>query len=509
MPLIDLKTNLKSLKYGSDRKKGGSSSQPYIVIPIPSQEDSLTDKLKYGTGGPDILVRGGTLAPQKIIDDTLRISKFFTDPKSARGILFSVNQNILSRTGVKTEASFGPSFGGGLINNGIYNPINTLTQINANLSNFHLNQKGLDPTDFSSLGLNKYFNVVKKNDNENNNRLVNLFKTRINVLNLDPVLIKYSGGPGSVLGIGNTNIKIADQKTGINNTLNSLNKGYFLKGGLNNSLTSRTDIQFNGNKLLGASDAAFVNMDLKNPIDNGFNFPEGQQTRYYGPQDNNSTLSIDSKNIHLPTYQTQQKSWRKIDNNEAGGTTFYGLHPWGTEDFGEKDIIKFFITIIDNTTPGPNNQILYFPALIESLNDNFTADWNSQRYIGRGEEFFTYDGFSREIPLSFKVHARDRKYLNKMYDNLNILTSALTPNYTEDGFMRGNIFKITIGEYISDLPGIINNLNFNIPQETTWDIDAGLPQYIDVSLNFKPIHNFLPSKGARFIAKDIIDPETL
>lgn len=35
MALIDLKTNLKSLKYGSDRPGGGSSGQPYIQTAIP------------------------------------------------------------------------------------------------------------------------------------------------------------------------------------------------------------------------------------------------------------------------------------------------------------------------------------------------------------------------------------------------------------------------------------------------------------------------------------------
>ena len=34
MPLIDLRTDLKSLKYGHDRPNGGSSNQPYIKVDI-------------------------------------------------------------------------------------------------------------------------------------------------------------------------------------------------------------------------------------------------------------------------------------------------------------------------------------------------------------------------------------------------------------------------------------------------------------------------------------------
>ena len=35
MPLVDLKTNLKSLKYGNDRLGNGSSREPFITEPIP------------------------------------------------------------------------------------------------------------------------------------------------------------------------------------------------------------------------------------------------------------------------------------------------------------------------------------------------------------------------------------------------------------------------------------------------------------------------------------------
>jgi hypothetical protein len=30
------------------------------------------------------------------------------------------------------------------------------------------------------------------------------------------------------------------------------------------------------------------------------------------------------------------------------------------------------------------------------------------------------------------------------------------------GFMRGNLFKLTIGDYITDLPGILTGISFDI-----------------------------------------------
>lgn len=504
MSLIDLKTNLKSLKFGNDKRGGGSSNQPYIVTPIPDGDDSLDNKLLYGTGGPDILIRGGTLTAKRLINDNLRISKFFTDLKSIKGLLFINNQNILSRLASKTEASLGPSYGGGAINQGIYNPLNTLLQINSSTTGIRLNQKGLDPmSTFDGFSLNRYENIVNKNNKENNNRLVNLFKNKIIIDDFDPVLIKYQGGPGSVLGIGNTKIK-RSSKTGTNNYLNTLNKGYFTKGGLINSFTDRNDIQFNGNKLLGASDSAFVEMDLTEPIDNGFSFPDGQQLKFYGPQDDNSTLSLNNKGIDLLLYQNFQKSYRKKDNKDnIGSTNSFGLHPWGNEDFGDKDIIKFIITLISNNNSA-ENEFLYFPALLDSFEDSFNANWTTEKIMGRGEDFFSYDGFSRDINLTFKVYARDKDYLIKMYDNLNKLASSMTPEYSSNGFMKGNLFKLTIGKYIEDLPGIIISLNFTPSLESNWDIEENtqLPHLIDVSISFKPIHNYLPNKNTKLIARN-------
>ena len=41
MGLIDLKTNLKSLRYGNDQLGGGNSGQPYIKTPIPEGFNNL------------------------------------------------------------------------------------------------------------------------------------------------------------------------------------------------------------------------------------------------------------------------------------------------------------------------------------------------------------------------------------------------------------------------------------------------------------------------------------
>ena len=41
MPLIDLKTNLKDLKFGNDEYGGGDSGQPYVQVKIPATNEPL------------------------------------------------------------------------------------------------------------------------------------------------------------------------------------------------------------------------------------------------------------------------------------------------------------------------------------------------------------------------------------------------------------------------------------------------------------------------------------
>ena len=70
MGLIDLKTDLKSLKYGKDRVGGGSSNQPFVQKSIPDSFSAVGN-----TGGLDVLTRGGSLVFQKTADDVSRLSK--------------------------------------------------------------------------------------------------------------------------------------------------------------------------------------------------------------------------------------------------------------------------------------------------------------------------------------------------------------------------------------------------------------------------------------------------
>ena len=166
-----------------------------------------------------------------------------------------------------------------------------------------------------------------------------------------------------------------------------------------------------------------------------------------------------------------------------------------------KDIIEFSIQVINNNTPIATDYI-FFTAYIDSLTDGFTATWDPYKFVGRGESFYNYTGFTRGISLNFRIFAGDNEaYLTNIYDKLNYLVSTMTPDYSPVGYARANLLKLTIGGYVENLPGFLTNLSFSIPTEYGWDVTGTKkPRFIDVTnFAFTPIHTQLPRKGTSLI----------
>jgi len=158
-----------------------------------------------------------------------------------------------------------------------------------------------------------------------------------------------------------------------------------------------------------------------------------------------------------------------------------------------KQIIPFSFSSL---TP-EKSKSLFFRAFLDDFSDNYTSNWNPQQYIGRGEQFFTYQNFVRNISFSFKVAAFNFDSLTKIYDNLNILAGTTAPNYAPEGnFMRGTLTRISIGEYLYRQTGFISSIGLSWNKSYPWEIDAysegldRLPHILDVQVQFTPIHDF-------------------
>jgi hypothetical protein len=174
---------------------------------------------------PDFLWRKNRYNIAHSFADAVRITKFLTTPA---GIFFIIKQELLERQNVKVDGY-----------TRLYNPGSTIAQAGVNSIGYHLNKAGLNPFERSYFkgGNTGYFdNAAKYKDRigfinqpdtigRGSNRLTILTLSKINqestsltilghISNQYGVngpnsedLLTYGGGPGSILGIGNTNIR--------------------------------------------------------------------------------------------------------------------------------------------------------------------------------------------------------------------------------------------------------------------------------------------------------------
>lgn len=599
MSLINLKTDLKSLKYGRDTIDGGDSKLPLVKTPIPENFAEIGN-----TGGFDSTLRGGSLIGTALTNDIIRIGKLINTSRTFQGAAFKSKMNLLSRTNVQTQVDTQK------YNQGEYQTRNTIAQISA------------DPfgTRFELFSGNlRYFDTVKRDQSLSQNRLVQFYDLKIDQKVEGNELYSYDGGPGSTAGLGTTIIKLAGDRTGKNN--NSLSS-QFTNPAKDNSLFNlvpagafgEPETYFNyksisrtANPLNPAVFAAGVSPYLLNSTigtryytlgqtlynieaetgDIGPSFGQGYKGTQAGiyelrqdpdnlfTQDDiqsiqASTIRVD--NLYQPDFRETIKNkpensklklayskYTHFNRASYGGPTSEAgddlLQPnnlyQGTpglistlvdrsvdpatitkpSDHGtdwvnyskiqsqpdpqlkDNDYIPFYVSILKYNG---GRDTIQFRAFVEGFSDSYKADWSSFKYLGRGENFYNYNGFDRSINLSFTVHAQSKAELLRQYEKLNRLAASLAPDYSYAGIMRGNFMELTFGDYIVKQPGVLTGLTFNIPDNSPYEIGrynqgdkAGeltnegdrLPHMIKVEgFTFQPIHNFIPQKTSKFIS---------
>jgi hypothetical protein len=512
--------NPREIPFGNDRPGGGSSKQPYI------KKGLLNDTLNPSLYN-DFVLRGGILAPLSAAEDVARLTKYFGDINNPQGLLFAAKQNLLSRTGTKTEASKGIGYANGALNEGAYTPLSTLAEAGIVFAGGHLNKQGIDPTGLiPGLGIKTYQDVISENQLNPNksfsisdNRLTSLQDSIIfsipNLLpfngvkgyNLFPnpsTLISYDGGAGSNLGVGKTNIKFATSNNGTTLKSLTLKTPSFNNNKSTTSLFSTWDYQqitllSSLNLDSDTKDDFRETISITNPSPNtksylastpGYSQDFEKRFNLTGksgvsPGSRLRDRSNPSKGSTLPTLN--QFISRPLDSVNAYPiykSEFKDGSRYGKDGFEElNDIIEFSIAILNNDDQNdPKNGIsglsyrkyMHFRAFIDNISDSYDADWNAISYMGRGEKFYKYGGFERKMSLGFTVTAQSKDELNVMYDKLNFLASSLAPEYLDSltsGYMCGNMAYITLGDYINDQPGIITSLTFDIPEESPWEIN--------------------------------------
>jgi len=527
--LLDLTTDLKSLRFGRDKQGGGSSNQPYIVTPIPEGDTTGASEL-YG----DFLLRGGALRPTIVTRNTSRLVKFLADFQTGDGVSFIAKQNLLARLNP-------PSIGEP---NRIYSPIaaNTIAQTADPTGTIHFNKDGLNlSTPYNNTYERRTFN--QNADFPNRNRLVKLTNNKIagktssisliyGVTNVPGNILTYNGGAGSIGGFGTTKINrvsVTDQNSsyiqlgnGISGTRNNTSTP-------NLSFTNRTISDLSSTSPISGtrvyqSEATTILTDFREQIkeDNPVAATKLVSSNYRDFNRQSTYRITDSGNrsfIRTDQYKGAEDQQGNLISDPVTMKSIYSSDEVDKE-MRNSDFIKFWIARLDNDSTNGKKEYIHLRAYLSGISDNFQADFNDFKYVGRAETFKTYKGFDRSFSFTLKVAALSKVELAPIITKLNYIASLTAPDYSSGGFMRSNIVYLTLGDYLDNVPGFIESVNITIPDDTSFEIARGadgepeettvdgtqvktqqLPKYAEMQINFKPIHSILPEVGARFIGQ--------
>lgn len=212
------------------------------------------------------------------------------------------------------------------------------------------------------------------------------------------------------------------------------------------------------------------------------------------PEDILPDYTTDNIEVRLRMGQKGAPDYINVsDAIQVGNTDEAAVAEDATWQYYNGDIIPFAF----NTLTPDGQKFLFFRAFLDDLSDNYSGDWSGTQYIGRAEEFYTYQGFKRDISFSFKVAAFTKEELLPLYKKLNHLVASTAPTYSKAGnFMRGTLTTLSIGEYLDRQDGFISKVDLSWEKGYPWEIDLfnenlpKVPTILNVSVNFTPIHNF-------------------
>ena len=529
----------KNLPFNTDN---GFTSQPFIQTPIPGDDGvlsvanstenglvktvnsaaagflNLNDKLKIS---PTVSYLAQGIYRSSV--DVVRLTKFMSTPS---GIEFIAKQELLSLMSPRTETS-------GVLNGGVYNPLSTLAQAGVNIAGVHI------PTYQNSdyrirLGWSKkksgeydklfpgYGRLVYErglsdpNVLKYDNRLVKLLNKHItkqyapNTDLFHTQVQAYIGGPGSYLGAGFTSIDFATNPKGDpirtmgKNFTFPVGKGKINRADLYQAVYNHPDMTWYEKRLFEQQGIKSIETQygLGNP---GRKVFDESKYKWIYPSTSSSLDTVNGQIIYSSAISEDQK--KTIDSKTS-------------------DLVMFKVGVIDIHTYKTN--YMHFRSFIDSFSDSYSSDWSSQTYMGRGEKLYKYNSFDRSINMSFTVAAQSRGEMASMYQKLNYLASTVTPQYTDKGYMTGNIVKLTMGNYVKDQHGKIDSISLEIPEDSPWLVDLGgmvgatptppqyqlqskhdlktivneLPFIIKVQMRFTPIHDFRPE-----LSTNVLDGE--
>jgi len=161
----------------------------------------------------------------------------------------------------------------------------------------------------------------------------------------------------------------------------------------------------------------------------------------------------------------------------------------------QKDFIKFrFRDVV-------NNKYIIFRAILDGISDAISPEFGEEKYIGRPDKVYIYQGTERNVSFNFKIYPKTKQELPVLMEKLNYLVGLCYPSHTEGNRMITPLMQLTIGDMFKDATGLLNGLTVTVEDATTWELDEGLqfPHFISAQCEFKYIgDNILDSRGKHY-----------
>ena len=493
------------------RSFGYGENAPLITKDLPKVESETNNTVGLVNQVTNNFVRGGIQgAISRVLTDAKRLTKFAVTPQ---GLSFLVNNIALQRTNPKNATS---------PRNRQFTGFGTLASALGSFAGIRFRRDGLVDLGFES-GYNysresgkvkltgaarkyeygvhkiaaeegelpiKFFDAKNSKD-----QLIGLYTSNIinfgsqaaNVSNVEGELLSYNGGAHSTFGLGKTIIKrYKSNPYGTHPYLLSFNTDFeqiqnVYGGGPYLDFRKVKGREIGGRALPFTDASKYKETVYKTgnpglPINNNAPNENGVNYGYY------SVATIDkvnAANIFKRRNLTEPKLF--------------------------KDFIKFRIAVVDVENP-LNDCVILFRAFLDNISDNFSGNWNSHKYNGRAEKFYIYEGFDRQIQFNFKVAAQTRHEMKPIWRKLNFLVAQTAPQY-KNRRMRGVFSRLTIGDWMNEVPGFFSNVNLTWNTSYPWEVrsdgqEGGVdqdmneyPHILDVSCAFTPIHNFTPENS--------------
>jgi len=228
-------------------------------------------------------------------------------------------------------------------------------------------------------------------------------------------------------------------------------------------------------KQITANLSPFIN-NVKDGRVNGLN-TKSPNYRYYGGEFLGNALYVDPKDKTKGLNYTTRNIFDRKDSDILT-VSFFAINP-----FGEVG----------------NSYEFAFSGYMKGFKDNFDATWNEFNYIGRSESFYTYGKFKRNVTFTLDVPCFNREQLLEKHRALGQLAATTAGAYNTNGLLGGVLLKVKVGGYLDNEYAILNNISYDIPDDSSWDVDNADPvnpknklqlaMYVKVNVSLTIIHS--------------------